>query len=129
VETNSNKFYIRAQRCSELSGQIRQVEDWKTVKVGLFDIEVCSIMYAPFGQDKQYRYVVSREKNNSNQTDLFFQDNFIYRAIITNDRTSTEKEVIEYYNQRGGAEKIFDEMNNDFGWKKLPFSFLEQNTV
>ena len=20
-------------------------------------------------------------------------------------------------------------MNNDFGWKKLPFSFLEQNTV
>ena len=37
--------------------------------------------------------------------------------------------LIEHYNQRRGTEKIFDEMNNDFGWKKLPFSFLEQNTV
>lgn len=42
---------------------------------------------------------------------------------------SSDQEIIEYYNQRGACEKIFDEMNNDFGWKKLPFSFLEQNTV
>ena len=129
VQANSNTFYIRAQRCAELSEQIRQVEDWQTVRVGFFDVEVCSIMYAPFGQKKQYRYVVSREKNNSGQTDLFFQDNFIYRAIITDDDKSTEKQIIEYYNQRGSAEKIFDEMNNDFGWKNLPFSFLQENTV
>ena len=60
---------------------------------------------------------------------LFFGDSFTYRAIATNDYISTNKEVIEYYNQRGAAEKIFDEMNNDFGWKKLPFSFLQENTV
>ena len=40
-----------------------------------------------------------------------------------------DKEVIEFYNQRGASEKIFDEMNNDFGWGNLPFSFLEENTV
>ena len=37
--------------------------------------------------------------------------------------------MARHYNQRGAAEKVFDEMYNDFGWKKLPFSFLEQNTV
>jgi hypothetical protein len=34
-----------------------------------------------------------------------------------------------FQNQRGACEKIFDELNNDFDWKKLPFSFLKQNTV
>lgn len=129
VEANSKRFYIRAQRCEELFEQIKEVKQWETVKIGLFDSEVCSIEYAPFGEEKTYRYVVSREKNKTGQTTIFFNDNFIYRAIATNDRDSSDKEVVEYYNQRGTSEKIFDEMNNDFGWKKLPFSFLQENTV
>lgn len=129
VEQNSKLLYIRAQRCAELSSQIRAVKNWKTVRIGLFDVEVCSVNYKPFKGDKTYRYVVSRERNKTGQTDIEFQDSFIYRAILTNDIHSSDKEVIEYYNQRGASEKIFDEMNNDFGWKKLPFSFLEQNTV
>lgn len=129
VEQNSKLLYIRAQRCGELSSQIRAVKNWETARIGLFDVEVCSVDYKPFKGDKTYRYVVSRERNKTGQTDIEFQDNFIYRAILTNDIESSDNEVIEYYNQRGTAEKIFDEMNNDFGWKKLPFSFLEQNTV
>jgi thiamine pyrophosphokinase len=31
------------------------------------------------------------------------------------DTDSSDQDVIEYYNQRGAAEKIFDEMNTDFG--------------
>ena len=129
VQQNSKLLYIRAQRCAELSCQIRAVKNWKSVSIGLFDVEVCSINYKPFKGDKTYRYVVSREPNKTGQTDIEFQDNFIYRAILTNDTNSSDQEVIQYYNQRGATEKIFDEMNNDFGWKKLPFSFLEQNTV
>ena len=129
ISENSKLLYVRAQRCSELSQQIRAVKKWETVRIGLFDVEVCSVNYKPFKGDKTYRYVVSRERNKTGQLDIEFQDNFIYRAILTNDTASTDKEVIEYYNQRGAAEKIFDEMNNDFGWKKLPFSLLEQNTV
>ena len=129
VAANCKRFYIRAQRCAELSNQVKQVEFWETVRIGLFDVEVCSIDYAPFGEDKTYRYVVGRQKNNTGQTDAFFGDDFTYRAIATNDRASTDKEVIEYYNQRGATERIFDEMNNDFGWKHLPFSFLQENTV
>ena len=129
VQQNSKLLYIRAQRCAELSNQIRAVKKWKTVRIGLFDVEVCSVNYTPFKGDKTYRYVVSRERNKTGQTDIEFQDSFIYRAILTTDMNSSDQQVIEYYNQRGAAEKIFDEMNNDFGWKKLPFSFLEQNTV
>lgn len=129
VEKNSKRFYIRAQRCEELLSQLKEVKIWKTVRIGVFDVEVCEIEYAPFGGEKTYRYVVSREKNKTGQTDIFTGGRFIYRAIATNDRASSNQEIIEYYNQRGASEKIFDEMNNDFGWKKLPFSFLEQNTV
>ena len=129
VEGNSKTFYIRAQRCAELTNQIQEVKNWEKVKVGLFEIEVCSIEYAPFGEKKKYRYVVSRERNKTGQIDAFHKTDFIYRAIATNDRDSTDQDVIIYYNQRGASEKIFDEMNNDFGWKNLPFSFLEENTV
>ena len=30
---------------------------------------------------------------------------------------------------RGGKERIFDDMNNGFGWNRLPKSFMAQNTV
>lgn len=129
VAQNSKRFYIRAQRCGELSEQIKAINTWQTVRVGLLDIEVCDIEYAPFGEEKTYRYVVSREKNATGQTNVFTSDDFIYRAIATNDRDTSSKEVVEYYNQRGASEIIFDEMNNDFGWKNLPFSFLQENTV
>jgi len=129
VEANSKRFYIRAQRCGELSHRVKKVKVWETARIGLFDVEVCSIDYIPFGGEKTYRYVVSRQKNKTGQTNAFFGDDFTYRTIATNDWASTNKGIIEYYNQRGAAEKIFDEMNNDFGWKNLPFSFLQENTV
>ena len=35
----------------------------------------------------------------------------------------------EFYNLRGGKERIFDDMNNSFGWNRLPKSFMAENTV
>src|SRR5699024_5252629 len=61
--------------------------------------------------------------------DAFTGDTFKYRSILTNDWENTEKEIIEYYNNRGASEKIFDVMNNDFGWKRMPFSFLNENNT
>jgi hypothetical protein len=80
-------------------------------------------------RDDTLRLVIMREESTNPQLDIFTKDTYVYRAILTNDHNSTEKQVIEYYNARGTSEKIFDEMNNDFGWKKLPFSFLNQNTA
>ena len=36
---------------------------------------------------------------------------------------------MEFCNLRGGKERIFDDMNNGFGWNRLPKSFMAQNTV
>jgi hypothetical protein len=129
VEEHCKTFYIRAQKCLDLTQQIKRIQDWTVVQMNDKKFELCSISYAPFGGKKVYRYVVSREANTTGQIDVFQEDNFIYRAIMTNDLGMTDQEVVHFYNQRGGSEKIFDEMNNDFGWKNLPFSFLGQNTV
>jgi len=66
-----------------------------------------------------------REKSDDNQIDMFTGDTYIYRSILTNDWQSTEKEVIEYYNQRGSSEKLFDVMNNDF-WLEASSMFVHE---
>jgi len=80
-------------------------------------------------EEKEYRLVIMRDKTSNSQINIFTRDTFTYRSILTNDWKNTEKEIIEYYNNRGASEKIFDVMNNDFGWKKMPFSFLNQNNT
>jgi hypothetical protein len=129
VEANSEFFYIRAMRCDDLFSRINQITHWQTVEIGFKQYEVASIEYAPFGQGKAYRYVISRERNTDGQCNIFTGDNFLYRAIMTNDRETKDIDIILFYNDRGVSERLFDEMNNDFNWAKLPFSFLHENTV
>jgi len=121
------RFYIRANKCVNLYEQIKEVTNWKTVEINYKVYEVASIPFRQFFQERNYRLVIMREKSNNNQVDVFTGDPFTYRSILTNDWEGTEQEVIEYYNQRGGSEKIFDIMNNDFGWGHMPFSFLNEN--
>ena len=79
-------------------------------------------------EDSHYRIVVQRTKEKDSTPGLF-GDIYTYRCIITNDWDSEEKSVIETYNKRGARERDFDRLNNDFGWKHLPCSFLNENTV
>jgi hypothetical protein len=129
VSSHSKLFYIRANKCNSTTERIREIKDWKTVEINFKKYQVASLPFTQFFADRNYRLVVMREKNDDGQTDLFTGDNFTYRNILTNDRTSSEKEVIEYYNQRGASEKTFDIQNNDFGWKHLPCSDMNFNTV
>jgi hypothetical protein len=127
VSKNSNLFYIRANKSDTVYNQISEISDWKEVEIGYKKYEVASVKFKQFHEDKNYRLVIMREKTANTQLDIFTGDNFKYRSILTSDWESTEKEVIVYFNGRGTSEKIFDVMNNDFGWKKMPFSFLEEN--
>ena len=129
VDKHSKLFYIRANKSADLFKQINNIPDWETVEINFKNYEVASIPFAQFYEDRDYRLVIMREKSSDTQLDVFTGDTYIYRSILTNDHESTEKEVIEYYNARGTSEKIFDEMNNDFGWKHLPFSFLNENNA
>jgi hypothetical protein len=129
VDAYCQKFYIRANRCDTLTEKILQAENWETVIVNYVDYQVCSMPFTAFSEEKNYRLVVARQKTDDRQLDLFEGKKFKYRCILTNDFTSTDKEVIEYYNQRGSGEKNFDVQNNDFGWKHLPTSEMKSNTV
>ena len=129
VEANSTYFYIRAQRCENLYNCIKEITNWETVRIGFKEYQAASVQYAPFGWKKTYRYVITREKNSDAQGNLITGDDITYRAIMTNNNEMTDKEVVEFYNDRGDSERLFDEMNNDFLWKKMPFSFLHENTV
>ena len=134
AEKYSKRFYIRANRCGHLTKELLQNRQWEKVEINNIVYEVCSIEYQPFAHDKgeekkTYRLVVSREKTDETQLDMLTGDTMKYRGILTNDRASSDKEVIGYYNKRGTEEKAIDILNNDFGWGKMPFSFMEENTV
>lgn len=129
VDKHSKLFYIRANKSAGLFEQINNITDWKIIEINFKEYEVASIPFTQFYQDRNFRLVIMREKSEDGQLNIFTGDTYIYRSILTNDHESTEKEVVEYYNARGTSEKIFDEMNNDFGWKRLPFSFLNENNA
>lgn len=129
VEANSQYFCIRAQRCASLYDIVRETTGWEKQLIGAKEYEIASVEYAPFGWAQTYRYVITREKKANAQGDLFTGDDYTYRAIMTNNYEMSDLEIVEFYNDRGESERLFDEMNNDFLWKKMPFSFLHENTV
>lgn len=129
VDKHSDLFYIRAQKSETLYDRLLEIEAWETVEINFIKYEVASLPFTSFALEKNYRLVIMREKTTSKQADLFTGDACRYRSILTNDHSNTEKEIILYYNARGTNEKVFDVMNNDFGWNSLPCSFINENTV
>lgn len=131
LQEQKSDFYIRAVKCANMEQLIGQIpaREWEKIRLDTQKMEVAQIDYSPFNEDKTYRLVVSRIKRKDQQRDLFSQQAYTYRSIITSDRLMTNKEVVFFYNQRGASERTFDVMNNDFGWKNLPCSFLNENTA
>jgi len=81
--------------------------------------------------------MLKREKNNQLKSEnrgyklgeWKHHEGYYYKIIITNDRVTSREDLILEYNSRGGAERKFDLMKNDFGWKYPPFMQMNQNTV
>lgn len=97
VSKNSQKFYIRANKCDSLYEAIREIKQWQTVEINFICYQVASLPFTQFESDKNYRLVIMREKNADGQMDLFTGDNFNYRSILTNDWENEEKAVISYH--------------------------------
>ena len=121
-------FYIRANKCDSLTQRINQIGDWQKVEINFKEYQVASLDFTQFFEERGYRLVVMREVRENGQLDLF-DGKYIYRCILTNDWENTEEDIIVFYNDRGSSEDIFDVMNNDFGWKHLPYSDMLYNTV
>ena len=127
VEAHSKHFYIRANRCSSLYDNIFALRGWKQEEINGQTFELNSILVEKW-KGKVYRLVIQRQRRIDGEQDLW-EGEYTYRCILTNDHTSSTREVVEFYNLRGGKERIFDEMNNGFGWSHLPKSFMNQNAA
>lgn len=137
LNKNVKNFYIGC-RNSYVEKYFTEVTEWKEIIDTCNDtIEIGEIEFTPFQKQAKgqgniantYRLVVKRKLKTDPQLDAFTQDAYEYRAILTNNKDYAATEVALFYNHRGNMEKQFDILKNDFGWKKMPFSRLEQNTV
>ena len=127
VEKHCKSFYIRANRCSSLYDDIFALRGWSKEAINRIDFELNSILVEKW-KGKAYRLVIQRQKRLDGDLDLW-EGQYTYRCILTNDYTSSARDVVEFYNLRGGKERIFDDMNNGFGWNRLPKSFMAENTA
>lgn len=139
ISKHVDKFYIRARISDTLVEVIKDVKDWKEVKIDDRVVYRGEVHFTPFekiakrtGQEhllKLYRLVITKELRDDGQINTFTGEAYNYRGILTNDFKRTNNEVVFFYNQRGAIEREFDILKNDFGWNSMPFSKLEQNTV
>ena len=140
IETNAKRFFIKARMTGTLEKAIANIKEWKEIKMGDSIVLRGTTSFTPFvrsskdhGDDidnlKQYRVVVTKKARSDGQINAFTGEACIYSPIMTNDFKMTDDEVVYFYNARGAQEREFDILKNDFGWDKMPFSKLEQNTV
>lgn len=120
-------FSIRAAQSHTLLSTAVEANNWQPCSMATQEMEVTSFPYL-FGKHT-HRIIAYRFPNKTGEMSLFTQDANSYLFIITNDWETSEKDAIIFYNKRGEAEKVFDIQNNDFNWKAMPHSFLEENTV
>lgn len=133
AEKNAEYFYIRMMDFEDIRAYCGQINNWQSVEINYEKKEVASILYEPFQGSKElgkeYRIVVTRKRRTDGQLDLLSGSAYTYQGIITNDEDTGEKDVIEFYNQRGDAENSNRYMLNDFNLHHLPFPDLSTNTV
>ena len=54
---------------------------------------------------KAYRLVIQRQKRMDGVQDLW-EGEYKYRCILTDDYESSTREIVEFYNLRGGKERF-----------------------
>lgn len=127
VEAHCKHFYIRANRYSSFYASMFALKGWKSVEINGIEFELNSILVEKW-KGKPYRLVIQRKRRTERNLDIW-EGEYTYRCILTNAYESSPRDIVEFYNLRGGKERIFDDMNNGFGWSRLPKSFMSQNTV
>jgi len=126
------RFVIPARKTSRLVELLQQAE-WKPSKETDADME-CAFRHQPQGWSKQYRFVALRyektreevAEEESEQYQLFETSRHKYRVFVT-DMDDPISFVVWFYNQRGGAENLIKEANNDAGLTAHPSARFDVN--
>lgn len=133
VAAHCEHFYVRANNCQSRRTEFMEHMDWTEVAINGQKCGVTSFNFDSLLPEMNLRLVVQRtlitEENPEAESEGLFGTEYIYRCIVTNDWSNSERDIILYYNKRGASERNFDCQNNDFGWAHMPFSFLKENTV
>lgn len=131
VDTFCNRFYLRASKCADRIDEFESITYWKGVEINDIPCQAASVEAKGWHDNdgNALRMVVQRTAIDDNGNPGLFGTEYVYRAILTNDWMSSDLDVVLFYNARGGSERNFDALNNDFGWSRLPFSFMSQNAV
>jgi len=129
VSQRATHFYVRITDFAGIRKQCGMIVKWEEVEINHHKKSVASTMYKPFKGDKEYRIVVTRVEKSTKQIDIESQTAYDYFGIMTDNLTLTDKEVIEFYNQRGDSENSNRYLLNDFNLHHLPFPDMDKNTV
>lgn len=121
VETNCRHFCIRANRYSSFNDSILSLTCWNTVEINNIEFELNSILIDEW-KGKPYRLAIQQQRERRNT--LMFGKVNTSKGAYWPTITSRRQRHSEFYNLRSGKQRIFDEMNNDFGWKQLSKSFM-----
>jgi Transposase DDE domain group 1 len=126
------RFVICARKTSRLVEELRQAE-WKPSPKTDADAE-CEFQYQPDGWSKPYRFVALRKPKpheelaaeEAEQYQLFETSQYKYRVFVT-DMSDPIYWVVWFYGQRGGAENLIKEANNDAGLAAHPSGRFDVN--
>ncbi|HEU0144418.1 MAG TPA: IS1380 family transposase [Nitrososphaera sp.] len=124
-------FYIRIDDSQRLLDAIQDIprHEWQTITLGYQKVQMVTTPFLPFDGKQAYTAVVQRRERKDRQADVFSGTAYSYYAVLTNNEKDSAEWITRFYNERGASEKNFDILNNDFNCHRLPFSFLNANTV
>ena len=126
------RFVVCARKTARLVEELRQAE-WKPSPKTDADAE-CEFRYQPDGWSRPYRFVAVRpekpreevEAEEAEQYQLFETGPYQYRVFVT-DFVEPIDFVVWFYGQRGGAENLIKEANNDAGLAAHPSARFDVN--
>ena len=119
------RFILVARKTSRLLEELNAA-DWKS-SPGTDADEQCEFYYQPDGWDKAYRFLAlryeqppeERKDGKPEQYQLFATTQYVYRVFVTN-MDEPLAELVWFYRQRGSAENLIKEANNDAGLAAHP---------
>src|SRR5437899_10319180 len=125
-------FIVVARKTSRLVEELKRAE-WKPSPKTDADAE-CEFLYQPDGWGHAFRFVALRyqkkpeevEAGQAEQYQLFETSGYTYRVFVTNLKDPIDL-AVWFYNQRGGAENLIKEANNDAGLAAHPSHRFDVN--
>jgi hypothetical protein len=124
-ERGGVQYIVSARKTSRLVDELKGA-DWKPSPKTDADGQ-CEFRYQPEGWGQAHRFIALRYRKKTKpspeqkpeQYQLFDTPEYSYRVFVTNIK-DTIGSLVWFYNQRGGAENLIKEANNDAGLAAHP---------